>query len=333
MKVAQEERAAAALSRWREAGGDAASLPPPVAGRLAYVFGCSEFLADAAAREPRMLAELAASGLLARARKPDEIAEEARALGAGGDEADFMDALRRLRRRELVRIAWRDLTGAAALPEVLAELSDLADASIRAALEFAAASLGPGYGTPRGPSGEAQELIVVAMGKLGGRELNFSSDIDLVFLYPEGGETDGRRPITNEEYFTRLGQALIRLLDARTAEGFVFRVDMRLRPLGEPGPLVVSFEALEEYLQTHGRDWERYAWVKARAVTGAAAYHGLYNEVVRPFVYRRYLDFGVYESLREMKAMIAREVARRELEDDVKLGPGGIREIEFIVQS
>jgi glutamate-ammonia-ligase adenylyltransferase len=171
------------------------------------------------------------------------------------------------------------------------------------------------------------------MGKLGGGELNFSSDIDLVFLYPEAGETDGRRPASNEEYFTRLGQALIRLLDARTPEGFVFRVDMRLRPLGEPGPLAMNFAAFEGYLQQHGRDWERYAWVKARAITGASRYRTLQEDVVRPFVYRRYLDYGVYESLREMKALIAREVERRELRDNVKLGPGGIREIEFIVQS
>src|SRR5262245_41118977 len=171
------------------------------------------------------------------------------------------------------------------------------------------------------------------MGKLGGSELNFSSDVDLVFLFPEGGETDGARTVSNEEYFTRLGQSLIRLLDARTAEGIVFRVDMRLRPLGEPGPLAMNFAALEGYLQQNGRDWERYAWVKARAITGGARYRALYDGVVRPFVYRRYLDFGVYESLREMKAMIAREVERRELRDNVKLGPGGIREIEFIVQS
>ncbi|MGQ0383059.1 MAG: bifunctional [glutamate--ammonia ligase]-adenylyl-L-tyrosine phosphorylase/[glutamate--ammonia-ligase] adenylyltransferase [Gammaproteobacteria bacterium] len=307
--------------------------PGQLAGRLEYVCARSDFVAEAAAREPQLLPELAAAGLLGRARKPGEIGDEARALVAEVDEAAFMDSLRRLRRREMVRIAWRDLTDAATLPEVMGELSDLADASIRAALAFAAASLAPRYGIPRGEAGEAQQLIVVAMGKLGGRELNFSSDIDLVFLYPEDGETDGRRPVPNEEFFTRLGQTLIRLLDARTAEGFAFRVDMRLRPLGEPGPLVVSFGAFEEYLQTHGRDWERYAWVKARAVTGAGDYHALYDEVVRPFVYRRYLDFGVYESLREMKAMIAREVARRELEDDVKLGPGGIREIEFIVQS
>ncbi|MGH8243978.1 MAG: bifunctional [glutamate--ammonia ligase]-adenylyl-L-tyrosine phosphorylase/[glutamate--ammonia-ligase] adenylyltransferase, partial [Steroidobacteraceae bacterium] len=283
---------------------------------------------------PGLLAGLAGSGELARARRLGEVATLATALsGAGGEEAEFMDALRRLRRHELVRIAWRDLTGQAPLEETLGELSALADAAIAAALGFARRALEARYGMPRSPNGESQELLVVGMGKLGGGELNFSSDVDLVFLYPEGGETDGSRVVSNEEYFTRLGQSLIRLLDARTAEGFVFRVDMRLRPLGEPGPLAMNFGAFEDYLQQHGRDWERYAWVKARAITGGERYRALYDGVVRPFVYRRYLDFGVYESLREMKAMIAREVERRELRDNVKLGPGGIREIEFIVQS
>jgi glutamate-ammonia-ligase adenylyltransferase len=271
---------------------------------------------------------------LSRPRSAAEIRAEASALLADEpDESRFMDALRRLRRRELVRIAWRDLEGQAPLPEVLGELSELADAAIATALAFAIRLLEPRYGAPRSPSGKRQALVVLGMGKLGGRELNFSSDIDLVFLYPEIGETDGRQPVANEDYFTRLGQALIRVLDARTAEGFVYRVDMRLRPFGEPGPLVTSFSAFEDYLQQHGRDWERYAYVKARPITGVARYRELYDAVVRPFVYRRYLDFGVYESLREMKAMIAREVARRDLQDNVKLGPGGIREIEFIVQA
>ncbi len=296
------------------------------------VFAASRFVAEAAARDPALLDGLADSGELGRPRAPGEVAALVAHIDEG-DEAAWMDALRRLRRRELVRIAWRDLTGAAALPETLAETSALADAAIVAARASAERALAPHYGTPRSAGGEAQELLVMGMGKLGGGELNFSSDVDLVFLFPEGGETDGPRAVSNEEYFTRLGQSLIRLLDARTAEGFVYRVDMRLRPLGEPGPLAMNFAAFEAYLQQHGRDWERYAWVKARAVTGAERYRALYADVVRPFVYRRYLDFGVYESLREMKAMIAREVERRELRDNVKLGPGGIREIEFIVQS
>jgi len=332
--TALQQRAGELLARWHEAGGDGSRLPPAITARAERVFGASEFVAEAAIREPALVESLAIAGDLDRPRVPGEIAGLANALLVdGGDEAVFMDTLRRLRRRELVRIAWRDLVGAAPLAEVLGELSALADASIVSALAFASRALEARHGTPRSPRGDAQELVVVGMGKLGGGELNFSSDIDLVFLFPDGGETDGPRPVSNEEYFTRLGQALIRLLDQRTAEGFVFRVDMRLRPLGEPGPLVMNFAAFEAYLQQHGRDWERYAWVKARAVTGAAKYRGLYDEVVRPFVYRRYLDFGVYESLREMKAMIAREVARRELQDNVKLGPGGIREIEFIVQA
>jgi glutamate-ammonia-ligase adenylyltransferase len=182
-------------------------------------------------------------------------------------------------------------------------------------------------------SGAAQQLIVVGMGKLGGGELNFSSDIDLVFLFPEHGTTDGGRPLANEDYFTRLGQLLIRLLEARTADGFLFRVDMRLRPFGDSGALVASFSAFEDYLQGQGRDWERYAWVKARPMTGEADYARIHDSAVRPFVYRRYLDYGVFESLREMKALIEREVERRDMAQNVKLGPGGIREIEFLAQS
>ena len=289
------------------------------------VFPYSKFVAEACARDPELLSSSNAA--------PDLHAACDALLAGDPDESKFMDGLRRLRRRELVRIAWRDLACGASLDEVLRDLSALADEAIKTALAFAARGLSATYGVPRSATGEPQELVVIGMGKLGGGELNFSSDIDLVFLYPEAGETDGRRQVANEDYFTRLGQALIRLLDAKTPEGFVFRVDMRLRPFGEPGPLVASFGAFEAYLQQHGRDWERYAWVKARAITGTGRYRELYDSVVRPFVFRRYLDFGVFESLRAMKAMIAREVERRELQDNIKLGPGGIREIEFIVQA
>jgi len=178
-----------------------------------------------------------------------------------------------------------------------------------------------------------QPLVVIGMGKLGGGELNFSSDVDLVLLFPEHGETDGPLRISNEEFFTRLGQGLVRLLQTATPEGFVLRVDLRLRPFGDSGPLVSSFASFEDYLPRHGRDWERYAYVKARPVTAGARYTEIEATAVRPFVYRRYLDYGVFESLREMKALIEREVLRRELADNVKLGPGGIREIEFIVQA
>ena len=171
------------------------------------------------------------------------------------------------------------------------------------------------------------------MGKLGGQELNFSSDIDLIFLFDAHGETTGERALSHEEFFLRLGQLLIRYLDAPSVEGRAFRVDMRLRPFGASGPLAVSTAAFEDYLERQGRDWERYAWIKARAVTGEKLYEQLFRSSVRPFVYRRYLDFGVFEALREMKGLIEREVSRRDLQDNLKLGPGGIREIEFIVQS
>ena len=204
---------------------------------------------------------------------------------------------------------------------------------IRAAVSAAQLHLKPVFGMPRGAAGADSQLLVLGMGKLGGRELNFSSDVDLVFLFSEEGQSDGPRALDNQEYFNRLGREIIRLLDLRNADGFVFRVDMRLRPFGESGPLVVSLASLENYLQEHGRDWERYAWIKARPIVGAAAYAQAYEEFVRPFVYRRYLDFGVFESLRDMKALIVREVARRDLDLHLKLGRGGIREIEFIVQS
>ncbi len=256
-----------------------------------------------------------------------------RAVLGAEDLLAFMMALRRQREREMVRIAWRDLAGNASTPETLADTSALADAAIQAAVAFATTELERSYGKARSASGEEQPLIVLGMGKLGGGELNFSSDIDLIFVFPEKGETDGARAIDNEDFFTRLGRLVIRILGERTSEGMVYRVDMRLRPFGDSGPLTVSAAFLDNYLQTHGRDWERYAWIKARAITGVAAWKLIHAESVRPFVYRRYLDFGVFESLREMKALIEKEVARRDLAEHVKLGPGGIREIEFIAQA
>jgi glutamate-ammonia-ligase adenylyltransferase len=244
-----------------------------------------------------------------------------------------MAALRTQRQREMVRIAWRDLAGWATLGETLGDTSAFADAAIEAAVGYAAQDLARMYGEPRSLAGEVQPLIVLGMGKLGGGELNFSSDIDLIFVFPEKGTTTGARCIDNEDFFTRLGRLVIRLLGEATAEGAAFRVDMRLRPFGDSGPLVASAAFLDDYLQTHGRDWERYAWIKARAITGTDPWRLIHAESVRPFVYRRYLDFGVFEALREMKALIQKEVARRDLADHVKLGPGGIREIEFVVQA
>ena len=299
---------------------------------LPGVFAASDFVAHSCARAPRLFRQLVAGAELKQPLTRADYARRA-AAAAAGEDAEFAARLRHWRRYEFVRIAWRDLAGWASTEDTLAELTACADAAIATAYAQARAELGARYGEPRSAQGLPQPLVIVAMGKLGGGELNFSSDVDLVLLFPEHGDTDGARPISNEEYFTRLGQTLARSLGSTTAEGFVLRVDLRLRPFGDSGPLVASFAAFEDYLQRHGRDWERYAYVKARPVTGAERYAEVETAAVRPFVYRRYLDYGVFESLREMKALIEREVERRELAEHVKLGPGGIREIEFIVQA
>ena len=309
-----------------------------IASSLPLVWACSDFVAEACLRDPHLLSWLAAQGRLNEAATSEWLAAdfaagEDSAAAAAADDAAFMDTIRRFRRRQLVRIAWRDLASLTDVETVLRELTLLADVCIAAASEYATRSLRERYGVPRGQDGSELGLMVLGMGKLGGGELNFSSDIDLVFLFPEHGETDGGRPLEHEEYFTRLGRRVAQLLGTVTAEGFVYRVDLRLRPFGDSGPQVVSFDAFEDYLQQHGRDWERYAYVKARPVIGGERFDELYRNVLRPFVYRRYLDFSVFESLREMKELISREVERRELQGNVKLGPGGIREIEFIVQA
>jgi len=295
----------------------------------------SDFVARALRADASLFAHLVESADLERSLSAADFAARAPPVPADttAAEARWMAELRRWRRREFVRIAWRDLANWAPLTETLRDLSAVADAAIAVACEFAMRTLVARHGVPRSQSLEPQSLVVVGMGKLGGGELNFSSDIDLIFLFPEHGDSDGPRPMSNEEFFTRVGQMLVRLLDAPTPDGFVFRVDLRLRPFGASGPLVASFASFEDYLLRHGRDWERYAYVKARAITGRQEYAQIFAAAVRPFVYRRYLDYGVFESLREMKALIEREVERRDLAEDVKLGPGGIREIEFIVQA
>ena len=243
-----------------------------------------------------------------------------------------MTALRRTRQIEMARIAWHDLAGLADLDATLADVSLLAECLIDAALDYAAASLEPRFGRPRNANGEELPLLVLGMGKLGGGELNFSSDVDLVFLHPDGA-VEGSVKVEPETYYLRLGQLLIKLLDQRTEDGFVYRVDMRLRPFGTSGPLAVGLAAFEAYLVEHGRDWERYAYVKARLLTGLEFASDVFGYILTPFVYRRYLDYGVFDALRQMKRLIAQEVARKDLAENIKLGPGGIREIEFIVQA
>ncbi len=254
-------------------------------------------------------------------------------------EAALHAALRRFRRETQFRIIWRDVMRWADLDETMAAASGFADLCIQGALDWLYADTCEQYGTPYGKhpvTGEdsPQPMVVLGMGKLGGRELNVSSDIDLIFAFPSSGETrGGRRSLDNQQFFIRLGQRLIQALDQITSDGFVFRVDMRLRPYGQSGALALSFAALEAYYQDQGRDWERYAMVKARVVAGDQQAGAVLMNSLRPFVYRKYIDFSAFESLRAMKAMIGREVRRKGLENNIKLGSGGIREIEFVVQA
>jgi glutamate-ammonia-ligase adenylyltransferase len=249
------------------------------------------------------------------------------------DEVKLHQQLRYFRQREMVRIIWRDLAGWADLAETVRELSALADACIQQTLAKLTQWHCENFGIPVNEQGDEQSLVVIGMGKLGAGELNLSSDIDLIFTYANQGETHGGpRSISNEVFFTRLGQKLIQALDNVTTDGFVFRVDMRLRPFGDSGALVSCFDAMEDYYQTQGREWERYAMIKARIITGNDAEKGRLISLLKPFIYRRYLDYGVFDSLREMKGMIVSQLRRKGVEGNIKLGVGGIREIEFIGQ-
>src|SRR3989338_9083265 len=276
---------------------------------------------------------------------------------APDDEPGLARAVRRLRRQVMAKLILRDLNGLCDLNEVMQAMTALAEVCVQQAQTCLMQSLQAQYGTPRGEAGATpQPLLVIGMGKLGGGELNVSSDIDLIFVYPEDGETDGPRKLSNHEFFTRLGRRLINLINEPTGDGYVFRVDMRLRPYGDSGPLVTSFAALEEYLVSQGREWERYAWIKARVISPADSHsrsplpnplpqageganeslrESYVNELMRlaqPFVFRKYLDFGAIDSMRKLHAQIRQEVQRRDLLNNIKLGPGGIREIEFTAQ-
>ncbi len=319
------------VGRWLDRLADDREIPAELVAPLLRVAACSEFAGGAIHRHWDWLLDNVAEF---DAGRPFDEAELDALLPLDVDA--LKPGLRRIRTRAMLRIIWREVLGRAELDETLADLSCLADAMLRIATRCAERLLEPRFGTARDADGKRIPLVILGMGKLGGRELNLSSDIDLVFLFAAEGQTDGARSVSAQEYFGRLARQIIALIDEITVEGFVFRIDTRLRPFGESGPPVVSFAALESYLLQHGRDWERYAYVKARIVglrPDDDVVADLYDNLVRPFVYRRYLDYGVFESLRDMHSMIAAEVKRRELRDNIKLGPGGIREAEFIVQS
>ena len=312
----------------------AEQLPESVSGVQAKsVLTFSDFVRDSIIAHPHWLTELESAP--PQADEWQQYGEWLQAaLATVNDEAALMHELRLFRRRVMVRIAWAQALSLVDDTDILQQLSHLAETLIVSARDWLYDACCREWGTPCSQDGIPQPLLILGMGKLGGGELNFSSDIDLIFAWPEHGSTQGgRRELDNAQFFTRMGQRLIKVLDQPTQDGFVYRVDMRLRPFGDSGPLVLSFAALEDYYQEQGRDWERYAMVKARIMGDTdGRYVDELRAMLRPFVFRRYIDFSVIQSLRNMKGMIAREVRRRGLKDNIKLGAGGIREIEFIVQ-
>ncbi len=288
--------------------------------RLKPLLTASDFATETLARQPGLLAQLD------QPPYPPPILSPER-------EGEWAAQLRRWRASESTRLIWRDVHGIDDVEATLAGSSWVAEQALATALAAVSGLVAARHGELRDEAGHAQSLVIFGLGKLGGRELNFSSDIDLIYAFEEHGTSNGARPLDAENYFTRIGQRLAQLLGEVTADGFCHRVDLRLRPFGASGRLALSFPAMEQYYQRDGRDWERYAWIKARPVAGDIAAGERLLEALRPFVYRRYLDYTALDGLREMKAMIDADVQKREMAENLKLGPGGIREIEFLVQA
>ena len=305
--------------------------------QIQHAWGCSDFAADQAASHPEEFRELVESGDLESPYSQNTVLQSLKQIISAipdADEKALGRQLRLFRRREMQRIIWRDFNRLADVTETTRDVTLLAEACIKVTLDYLHPMVANDFGKPLDSCGNEQKLLVIAMGKMGGGELNLSSDIDLIFAYPEAGETLGaKRSVSNQQFFERLGQKLIASLDAQTVDGFVFRVDMRLRPYGQSGPLVQNFAALEDYYTTQGRGWERFAMVKARVVAGKPKSVEALNDILNPFIYRRYLDYGAIELLRDLKRKINLEVSRKGMQDNIKLGRGGIRELEFIVQS
>ena len=318
-----------------EAHGLCATSDAALAERIKRLFVCSDYARELCLQQPALLDELQHGGDLFRSYQYGEQLAELVHRVQNVDNMDaLMPVLRRYRQREMLRIAFRDLSNWNDLSTTTTELSWLAEACLETALSLLSGWQKHELGTPCNANNDEQSLLVIGMGKLGAHELNYSSDIDLIFVYPEEGSTKGTaHEMENSEYFIRLSRSLIHVLNTTTEDGFVFRVDMRLRPFGESGPLAISAAAFEDYYQVHGREWERYAMIKARVVAGNREQGESILATLKPFVYRRYIDFSVFESLREMKLLIERQVAIKGMQKNIKLGAGGIREIEFIGQA
>jgi len=325
------------LARVRQSATDAGLAWPAednFTSQALRFFTCCLFGARFCARYPQLLLSTQAqASLCTTLGLSDYKARVAGALDTSASEAQLMSSLRLVRQQEMIRIAWRDVLGLAEMTETLRNLSELAEAFIDLTLEYCCEQMTPRFGLPRNRAGDVQPLVVLGMGKLGGLELNYSSDIDLIFTYPEAGESDGKKVVDIGDYYRRATQKFVRLLNESTEDGFVFRVDLRLRPFGASGPVAMSFDAMEAYYQTQGREWERYAMIKARVVSGDPTLGEQLFSFLRPFVFRRYLDYSAFESLRDMKARISQQVQRKGMAHNVKLGAGGIREIEFIGQA
>ena len=286
---------------------------------LLKVWEASDYVYQQSSRHPQILIELYETKLLEQQFAPGQMRHLLMdALSDVDDENQLSIKLRHFRRQHMVRIIWRDLSRQAGLNETLEDLSELADVCVDEAVKFLFKRAVEKSGMPRDQEGNAQELIVIGMGKLGARELNLSSDIDLIFCYPERGQTDGRRSLDNEQFFTRLARQVIKVIGENTAEGFVFRVDTRLRPFGDSGPLSIPLTFLEDYLQRQARDWERYAMVKARVISGSRQAVEAFQALIKPFVYRRYLDYSAIESIRDMKKLIVNEMHNRGMDANIK---------------
>jgi len=288
----------------------------------------SPFLDRLISRHPDWLESLESSGRLEKDIPPQRSEAQAQVSQAGLDAS-----LRQFRNREMLRIIWREMTGTASLVQTMNDLSLLAEACLEIAISDHRDALQKKHGSPHDENDVEQSLIVLGLGKLGGRELNLSSDIDIIFCFPGAGNCNGRGSLSSEQFFTRLARKVITSLSEITEDGFCFRVDTRLRPFGESGPLICSVGAMEQYYQREGRDWERYALVKARPVAGDLAAGDKLLSRLLPFIYRRYIDFGAVEALHEMYSSLREDSARNERAMDIKRGPGGIREVEFLVQA
>ncbi len=313
------------------------------ASSILKVCSCSRFIAESWLRSPELLPDLVSSGDLFSTLRRDDYATALQNLIGTCDlqetapgsvaEATLARQLRLFRRREMVRIAWRDLAGWSDLDETLSDLTALAETCIETALSFLYKQACKRWGTPTLADGTPFNIVVLGMGKLGAWELNYSSDIDLIFAYAEDGVLTAKKEISYGEFFTRICRSLVKMLDEITVDGFVFRTDVRLRPFGDSGPLIMTFDGMENYYLTQAREWERYAMIKARQVAGDFETGKQLAAMIKPFVYRRYLDYGAFEELRSLKFQINQELKRKDRMDNVKLGPGGIREVEFIGQA